>query len=64
MPEKSANPADMVQAMIVLVESLGAVIDAAAGYKAKCVEAGFPDDIAAGMAAELHRHLLRKCFGS
>lgn len=55
------NPAE---AMLVLADSLGTLLEAAAGYRSKAEAAGFSPTAAEGMAVELHSHMLRAAFAS
>jgi hypothetical protein len=49
---------NLTDALLFFSEMINPVVEAAAGYKAKCVEAGFDDMTASMMAAEYHNLVL------
>lgn len=56
------NPLEALEALMVAVEAMAGLASMAAGYKAKCVEAGFSPENAELMAVALHQQLLAKAF--
>ena len=68
MPERDPAPvapidtANLAVQLIALIEGLGQMVEAVAGYRKKCEEAGFSPTAAEAMAVEMHRHLLATAF--
>ena len=48
--------------LIVFIETMGSMIEAVAGYRAKCVASGFSAEAAESMAVCLHEQLIRTAF--
>ncbi len=60
MPEQpTPHPAE---ALIGFIDSIGQLVEAVAGYRKKCEEAGFSPTAAEAMSVELHRHMIAAAF--
>lgn len=60
MGDSSAG--DLLQGLLTMVEAVSGLAVAAAGYRAKCQEAGFSAEAAEEMAVDMHSELLRSAF--
>jgi hypothetical protein len=56
------NNEKLLADMIQMNEVFQTLVDAAAGYRTKCIEAGFNETAAEQMAVEFHRSLLATAF--
>ena len=61
-PEQSANM-DFATAVLDVLESMSPIIEGAAGYREKCIAAGFNETAAEMMALQYHQALMMQIVG-
>lgn len=56
------SPEDIRRALLVLSESMNAILDAVDGYRAQMTERGYSPTVAEAAALDFHSHLLASVF--
>lgn len=53
---------DLTRGIAAMMDQMGQIVEAAAGYKAKAEAQGFSSAISEKMALDFHRHLVELAF--